>query len=190
MVRLLVAALEEELVAFPATIPGVATVVTGPGKVLAATGLAAAIKEHRPDSVLVVGTAGWIGPSRPRLGRVLFPSATVQTDATNIDDIVGRSVSAPRSLPIDGGSMALVVGTADAFVADQAHAARIRALDPLLMLVDMETYAYVHVALRHGIPITVAKAVSDGADEHAGGGWARAVAECSAALWAEVRDEL
>ncbi len=186
MVKLLVAALEEELSAFPTEIPGWAIVVTGVGKVLAATELTAAVLEHRPESILVVGTAGSIGPLPP--GAVIFPTATIQTDATRIDELVGRAVSAPHLIAIPGGRDEVIIGTADAFIDDAERVAQIRAVDPATALVDMETYAYVHVAARYGIPITVAKAVSDSADEHAATTWPTTVARCSAALWLAVQD--
>ncbi len=49
-------------------------------------------------------------------------------------------------------------------------------------LVDMETYAYVWVAERFGVPIRVLKAVSDRAQDGALTDWRETVTACSAQL--------
>src|SRR5690606_15804513 len=57
-VKLLVAALESELQAFPAELPGFDRLVTGPGKLMAAYGLTRALDSASYEEIVVVGTAG------------------------------------------------------------------------------------------------------------------------------------
>jgi adenosylhomocysteine nucleosidase len=74
---------------------------------------------------------------------------------------------------------------ADHFVDDADAVADIRTLGATL--VDMETYAYIWVAERFGVPITVLKAVSDSAQDDAITDWRSAVAAPSAELRDDVR---
>ena len=93
-------------------------------------------------------------------------------------------MSLPPVVHTRGGTATIATG--DHFVDDTDAVASIRGLGATL--VDMETYAYIWVAERFGVPITVLKAVSDNAHGDAVADWRAAVAACSATLRAEVRE--
>ncbi|WEG08306.1 nucleoside phosphorylase [Microbacterium horticulturae] len=180
--RLLVAALDAELVAFPAEIPGFDRLVTGPGKLQATYALTRALDATRYDEVLVVGTAGAIDTLLDP--EVYDIDAAIQHDVSDIDGVVGQHVSLPArvTLPADLiRRQAVTIATGDHFVDDAEAVASIRPLGA--RLVDMETYAYAWVAERFGVPIRVLKAVSDRAQDGAITDWRAAVAACSDQLW-------
>lgn len=180
-VKLLVAALDAELVAFPSELPGFDRLVTGPGKLQGAVALTRALEAREYDEILVVGTAGAIDPALEAV--VHEVGAAIQHDVTDIDGIVGQHVSLPTivTLPRDG----VTIATGDHFVDDPAAVELIRSLGG--GLVDMETYAYAWVAGEFGVPIRVLKAVSDRAQDDAITDWRAAVAACSAQLWDVVK---
>ena len=179
--KLLVAALDAELVAFPAELPGFDRLVTGPGKLQATYALTRALDAAAYDEILVVGTAGAIDA---RLDADVYDiGAAIQHDVTDIDGIVGQHVSLPARMEISGDGV--VIATGDHFVDDSEAVQVIRPLGAVL--VDMETYAYVWVAERFGVPIRVLKAVSDRAQDDAITDWRAAVAACSQQLRDRVR---
>ncbi len=180
--RLLVAALDSELVAFPADLAGFDRLVTGPGKLQATYALTRALDATAYDEVVVVGTAGAIDA---RLEASVYEiSGAVQHDVTDIDGIVGQNVSLPALVELDvhGG---VTIATGDHFVDDAEAVATIRPLGA--GLVDMETYAYIWVAQRFGVPIRVLKAVSDRAQDGAITDWHAAVTACSHQLRDRIR---
>jgi adenosylhomocysteine nucleosidase len=186
-VRLLVAALDAELVAFPAEIPGFDRLVTGPGKLQATYALTRALDAKSYDEVLVVGTAGAIDDLAPEVYDI---DAAIQHDVSDIDGVVGQHVSLPARVMLPADVIrrpAVTIATGDHFVDDAAAVASIQLLGA--RLVDMETYAYAWVAERFGVPIRVLKAVSDRAQDDAITDWRAAVAACSAQLWDVVRDD-
>ena len=180
-VKLLVAALASELVAFPEDLPGFDRLVTGPGKLQATYALTRALDAAAYDEVVVVGTAGAID-ARPEAS-VYEISAALQHDVTDIDGIVGQHVSLPPlvELAADG----VTIATGDHFVDDAEAVEVIRPLGA--GLVDMETYAYIWVAQRFDVPIRVLKAVSDRAQDGAITDWHAAVAACSHQLRDRIR---
>ncbi|MCR2764551.1 nucleoside phosphorylase [Microbacterium sp. zg.B48] len=193
--KLLVAALESELVAFPPVLPGFDRLVTGPGKLQATFALTRALDAARYEQIVVVGTAGAVDE---RLDAAVYEvDAAIQHDVTDIDGIVGQHVSLPvrvELVPVQadaGASQAeharefVTIATGDSFVDDSAAVAGIRLLGA--GLVDMETYAYAWVAERFGVPIRVLKAVSDRAEDDALTDWRTTVAACSAQLRERVR---
>jgi adenosylhomocysteine nucleosidase len=182
MVRLLVAALDAELVAFPAELPGFDRLVTGPGKLQGAVALTRALEAAPYEEILVVGTAGAIDPLLK--ADVYDVDAAIQHDVTDIDGIVGQHVSLPPRLEL--GREGVTIATGDHFVDDAEAVAVIRPLGA--GLVDMETYAYIWVAQEFGIPIRVLKAVSDRAQDGAHEDWHDTVAACSAELRERVRE--
>lgn len=187
-VRLLVAALDAELVAFPDDLPGFDRLVTGPGKLQAAFALTRVLDAQAYDEVVVVGTAGALdGTLEPHVYDI---AAAVQHDVADIDGVVGQHVSLPARVTLRGGDAhpgAITIATGDCFV-DGAEA--VEAILPLgAHLVDMETYAYAWVAAQFGVPIRVLKAVSDHAQDGAITDWRSAVAACSAQLRDTVREE-
>jgi adenosylhomocysteine nucleosidase len=185
-VRLLVAALDAELVAFPAEIEGFGRLVTGPGKLKGAVGLTRALAAQTYDEIVVVGTGGAIDP---RLGAAVYEvTAAVQHDVTDIDGVVGQHVSMPARVETRAVDAAprrvldeVTIATGDHFVDDAEAVATIRPLGA--SMVDMETYAYIWVAQEFGVPIRVLKAVSDRAQDDAITDWRTAVTACSAQLW-------
>ncbi|MGA7149170.1 MAG: nucleoside phosphorylase [Microbacterium sp.] len=181
--KLLVAALDAELVAFPADLPGFDRLVTGPGKLQATYALTRALDAAEYDEIVVVGTAGAIDA---RLDADVYEiGAAIQHDVTDIDGIVGQHVSLPPRMEVTEGGVTIATG--DHFVDDSEA---VRVIRPLgAGLVDMETYAYVWVAERFGVPIRVLKAVSDRAQDDAITDWRAAVTACSEQLRARVRDD-
>ena len=174
--KLLVAALEAELVAFPPELTGFDRLVTGPGKLQATYALTRALDARRYDEILVVGTAGAIDARLD--GDVYEIDAAIQHDVTDIDGIVGQHVSLPPRVEL--GRDGVTIATGDHFVDDAEAVAVIRPLGA--GLVDMETYAYAWVAAQFGVPIRVIKAVSDRAQDDAITDWRTAVTACSAQL--------
>ena len=181
--RLLVAALEAELIAFPAELPGFDRLVTGPGKLQGAFELTRALQAADYDEIVVVGTAGAIDPLLE--ASVYEVGAAIQHDVTDIDGIVGQHVSLPTRLEL--GREGVTIATGDHFVDDAEAVSVIRPLGA--GLVDMETYAYVWVAERFGAPIRVLKAVSDRAQDGALTDWRETVTACSHQLRVSIRDE-
>lgn len=195
--RLLVAALDAELVAFPEALPGFDRLVTGPGKLQAAYALTRALDAAAYDEIVVVGTAGAIDA---KLAPAVYEiDAAIQHDVTDIDGVVGQHVSLPARVELPphrdaAGSRrssptrsAVTIATGDHFV-DDAEAAQ--AILPLgASLVDMETYAYAWVAAQFTRPIRVFKAVSDRAQDGAMTDWHASVASCSAQLREVIRIE-
>lgn len=182
-VKLLVAALETELAAFPAELDGFDRLVTGPGKLQATYALTRALDAARYDEIVVVGTAGAIDA---RLDASVYEiDAAIQHDVTDIDGIVGQHVSLPPRVEL--GRAGVTIATGDHFVDDSEAVQVIRPLGA--GLVDMEAYAYVWVAQQFGVPIRILKAVSDRAQDGAITDWRAAVTACSALLRERIRDD-
>ncbi len=185
--KLLVAAVAEELAAFPAPLPGYDRLVTGPGKLNAAVLLSEALERAEYEEVLVVGTSGLVDADTEDdlEGRVFEVSAAVQHDVTDLDGVRGRHISLRERIEL--GHPGVVVATGDSFVDDAEEAAFIRSLGA--RLVDMETYAYAWVSQRRGVPIRVVRAVSDRAQDGATARWDEVVTTCSRWLWEYVARE-
>lgn len=181
-VKLLVAALDAELVAFPDPLPGFDRLVTGPGKLQATYALTRALDRGDYDEILVVGTAGAIDPLLESAVHEI--AGAIQHDVTDIDGVVGQHVSLPPRVEI--GDAGVVIATGDHFVDDAEAVGVIRPLGA--SMVDMETYAYIWVADQFGVPIRVLKAVSDRAQDDAITDWRATVAACSAQLRQSVRE--
>ena len=176
--KLLVAALDSELQAFPETLAGWDRLVTGPGKLLAAVGLSEML-DRRPeiDEILVLGTAGRTDPDLP-VGTYEI-GAAIQHDVTDLEGVEGRHVALPARLELDRPGVTIATG--DSFVGNSARSEQIRLLGAQLL--DMEAYAYAWVAQRRRTPLRIVKTVSDDAGEGAETLWDEVVAECSAKLW-------
>ena len=149
---------------------GLPVLVTGAGKVNAATAVARALALGTPAEVVNLGTAGGLvdGVSGTHVvGKV------VQHD---LDDaaliaLTGRSFSPELSLG-EGPTLA----TGDVFVADSTVRAT---LAQRAQLVDMEGYGVAHAAGYAGVPVRLVKHVSDPSDETAFKSWAESVAACA-----------
>ena len=180
--KLLVAALESELVAFPETLPGFERLVTGPGKLKATYGLTHALDTARYDEILVVGTAGAVDDTIT--AGVHEIGWTFQHDVVNEEGIRGEHVSMPSRMRLSDGEVAIATG--DSFIDDAGEVSVIRDLGG--RLVDMESYAYAWVASQFGVPIRIWKAVSDNAQDGANLTWEQAVTACSHELRDRVRE--
>lgn len=185
--KLLVAALESELQAFPAELPGFDRLVTGPGKLMAAFGLTRALDARdaagQYDEIVVVGTAGAI--SEDVESGIYDVASAIQHDVQDLDGVVGQHVSLPAR--VETGRDGVTIATGDIFVDDVDAVARIGSLGGVL--VDMETFAFVWVARQFGVPIRVLRVVSDRAQDGATQVWDDVVAACSAQLWDFVQRE-
>ncbi|MBN7793504.1 nucleoside phosphorylase [Microbacterium sp. 2216-1] len=175
--KLLVAALASELQAFPAEIDGFDRLVTGPGKLMATYGLTRALDAAVYDEIIVVGTAGAVSDAIAT--GIHDVSSAIQHDVQDLDGTVGQHVSLPARL--ETGRAGVTIATGDIFVDDVDAVARITSLGGVL--VDMETYAFVWVAQKFGVPIRVVRVVSDRAQDGATQVWDEVVAACSAQLW-------
>ena len=178
--KLLVAALESELSAFPDHLDGFERLITGPGKLQAGYALTRRLDQRSYEQILVVGTAGSVDPQITGVHEV---TAALQHDVSDVDGIAGQHVSLP-TVVTTGRPGGVTIATGDHFVDDADTVAQIRELGAVL--VDMECYAYIWVAQQFGIPIRLLKAVSDNAQDDAIGDWRSAVARCSAQLRDEV----
>jgi adenosylhomocysteine nucleosidase len=174
---LVVVAVIEEAQAFAHLLP---TLVTGVGKVRAATATTWAAMAHRPSLILNVGTAGALRPGDLAAGLVHEIGTVLQHDVNGraIARLVGSDPS-PRIELCDSG---VVLATGDRFIsspqdrdalAEQAH------------LVDMEGYAVAASATRLGIPVRLVKTISDDAGHGAATTWSESLHAASQrlAMW-------
>jgi adenosylhomocysteine nucleosidase len=182
---LVVAALHEEVRHLP---DGVDVLVTGVGKARAAAGLARRLAgSTRPSLVVNVGTAGSLHPTHAGVVEVSY---VTEHDFPHvaIEALLGRPVAAGYVLRPDAppapatvappGAVSLATG--DSFVSDHAAASRIGSGGA--HLVDMEAFGYAAVCAAFAVPLRCVKAVSDSADEDAGGSWLSMVDACAVAL--------
>jgi adenosylhomocysteine nucleosidase len=165
---LVVVAVREEAQAFAGRLP---TLVTGVGKVRAATATTWAVLTHAPGLVLNVGTAGalrphGVGPDEVAHG-VVHEVGTVHQhdlDGAAIAAIVGEDPAPPLHLSDSG----IVLVTGDRFIASPTARDR---LAQVAHLVDMEGYAVAAAAQRLGVAVRLAKTVSDDAGHEALASW-------------------
>lgn len=169
---LLVVAVEEEAQHFPPSWP---VLVTGAGKVNAATATTAACLRWLPGLLVNAGTAGALTGGHTgthEIGEV----RQHDLDDTMLHRLTGRHFGPPLRLRDDGP----VLVTGDVFVADPVIRDRLAASGA--DLVDMEGYAVARAARAAGVPVRLVKHVSDGADEAAVLHWPDLVAACSREL--------
>ncbi|MEA1264664.1 nucleoside phosphorylase [Microbacterium sp. STF-2] len=181
--KLLVAALDSELSAFPEELDGFDRLVTGPGKLPATYALTRALDARVYDEIVVVGTAGAIDPALE--ATVHEVGTAFQHDVTDLDGVRGQHVSLPAR--VSTGREGVLIATGDHFVEDAEVTAVIRPSGAAL--VDMETYAFIWVAAQFDVPIRVFRAVSDQAEDGALMDWREAVARCSVQLRDFIRSE-
>jgi adenosylhomocysteine nucleosidase len=143
-----------------------ATLVTGVGKVRAATATTWAVLTHAPGLVLNVGTAGALRPLEVGAGVVHEIGTVLQHDLNGraIAAITGHDPTPPLVL----GPDPLVLATGDRFIAEPAERDR---LAVRAHLVDMEGYAVAAAARTLGVPVRLAKAISDDAGHGADALW-------------------
>ena len=132
--------------------------VSGVGKVNAATALAGALAAGDIERVIVLGTAGVVGDGEDRLdlNTVYQVTGVVQHDF---------SLPSPKIQPT--GEIVLpehtsTIATGDVFVKDDEQRTHIQGLGA--SLVDMEAYAYAAICERFGVALQIFKVPSDFAD--------------------------
>lgn len=175
---LLVVALEEE--AAHLHVSDLPVLVTGVGKVNAAVALGQVLGEHSPARVINLGTAGAVRDGitgTQIIGTVLEHDL----DDASIHALTGIHATEPIKLDTSSG---IVLATGDRFISTSEDRSAIGAR---AHLVDMEGYAIAKACKVAGIPLTMVKQVSDGADEGAGRSWKQTVDECAEALGAWLR---
>jgi adenosylhomocysteine nucleosidase len=174
---LLVMAVEEEAQCFEDDLP---ILLTGMGKVNAATALAAVLARNpRPSGVVNLGTAGALRPGWTGthvIGTVIQHDLDSDVLRTLTGEIYGPALKLSDG---DGPTLA----TGDSFIADEAARERLAARAPL---VDMEGYALAAAAEQAGVPLRIVKHVSDDAGDGAARTWRETVEDCSRVLagWA------
>jgi adenosylhomocysteine nucleosidase len=175
---LLVVALGEEAEQLGDSLP---VLITGVGKVRAATAVARVLATARPASVVNLGTAGGL---RPGLGGVHEIGTVIQHDFASraIEALTGIGFGPPLVL-----GEGLTLATGDQFVAGGAvREALVKAAD----LVDMEGYAVAAACRDADVPVRLVKVVSDDADEHALRSWRETIADNAHTLKAWVHAHL
>ena len=176
---LLVVALEEEARSLREL--GWPVLLTGVGKLRAATRLARALATARPSHILNLGTAGSLVEDLSGV----FPIGSVlqhDFDDESIAALTGHSFS--PLLPLDPEGPLLASG--DRFVAGDPLRAELVARGA--RLVDMEGYAVATVARAFDLPVTLVKVVSDSAEAGAARDWQDTLHLCSQALAAWTRE--
>lgn len=209
----IVSAMHEELRTLLARMPGEATVVrggrvfwlgrleghevvavlSGIGKVAAATTATLLCAEFAVERALLTGTAGGLAPG-VAVGDVVVAEALLQhdmdasplfprhevplygTDRFAADAAMSAEIehAARRALPATTVHRGLVV-SGDRFVATAAESAVLRAQLPAALAVEMEGAALAQVCHDFGVPFAVVRTISDRADDAAHVDFARFV---------------
>jgi adenosylhomocysteine nucleosidase len=177
---LLVVALEEE--AQHLHVSELPVLVTGVGKVCAASALSAVLARQRPARLINLGTAGVL---RGDLDGTQVVGRVLQHDFN--DEAVCALTGEHFGAPIDLGASGPVLASGDLFVDGGPPRERLAAMADL---VDMEGYAVAKVAGDFGLDVTLVKQVSDGAGEGAGRRWREVVDECAHRLGEWVHREV
>ncbi len=168
---LVVVAVIEEAAAFVDRMP---TLITGVGKVRAATATTWAVMAHRPGVILNVGTAGALRTGALAAGIVHEIGTVLQHDVNG--PAIAALVGADPSPVLVLGEADVVLATGDRFINSTADR---DALAQRAHLVDMEGYAVAAASTRLGIPVRLAKVISDDAGHGAARSWAAALDEAS-----------
>lgn len=177
---LLVVAIEAE--ATHLHITELPVLVTGMGKVNAATAVAMILGQQSPSRVVNLGTAGALADG-------MFGTHVIGTVVQHdLDDAALFTLSGLHfGAPIAVGEGGVTLATGDAFISDAATRSR---LAQVADLVDMEGYAVAAAATNAGVPVTLVKRVSDSADDGAVRSWRESVDDCAEHLGAWVRENL
>lgn len=170
---LAVVAVVAEAAAFLDTVP---VLITGVGKVRAATATAWACAALDPGVVLNVGTAGALRPDVPK-ERVLEVGTVIQHDLDG--ESVARLIGTNPGPPLALADADHVLATGDRFIALPADR---EVLARHADLVDMEGYAVAAAARQLGVPVRLAKVVSDDAGHDAVVSWVDALEHASLLL--------
>jgi nucleoside phosphorylase len=156
---LVVSATHEEARYVPAELP---QLVTGIGKVAAASAVAAALAVRDRASDLLVLNIGSAGALREGINGLWLPSTVINHDiSAGLLAQIGRSVQTSLDIPGGDGS---VLATGDTFVSDVGLRDQ---LAQRASLVDMEGFAVAWACAQEGVACRLVKHVSDPADESA-----------------------
>ena len=142
--------------------PGSDVVLTGIGKVAAATATTEALMSRRDGDDMSVINIGTVGALREGLRGLFLPSTVINHDM-NGDVIRALGYDPQDSLHLEHGD-GTVLASGDAFVSDAVAREQ---LGERAQLVDMEGYAVAYACQRLGVPVRLVKHVSDAADESA-----------------------
>ncbi|WP_238473655.1 nucleosidase [Nocardioides cavernaquae] len=156
---LVVAATRAEAAYVPS---GLDLVITGLGKTAAATAVARSLAGLGSLADVVVVNIGTAGALRDHLIGLHEPGTVLNHDI-NADAIRALGYDPEERLVVDA-AREVVLATGDVFVTDPVVRAR---LAMQAHLVDMEGYAVAYAARQFGVPVRMAKHVSDNADESA-----------------------
>ncbi|WP_374457595.1 nucleosidase [Nocardioides sp.] len=141
--------------------PDLPLVITGLGKVAAATATARALATYDDLAGLVVVNIGTAGALRPGLAGLFEPGTVLNHDLSA--DVI-RALGYDPQERLEVGESDVVLATGDVFVSDPV----VRdALAERAHLVDMEGYAVAFACREAGVPVRLVKHVSDAADESA-----------------------
>lgn len=177
---LLVVALEEE--AQHLHVSELPVLVTGVGKIHAASALAALLARQRPKSIVNLGTAGSLHPGLSGT-QVIRRVIQHDFDDEGLFRLTGEYFGAPIELGGDGP----VLATGDVFVSGGPARENLAAQADL---VDMEGYAVARVARDFGLDVMLVKEISDGAGADAFKSWRETVDDCAERLGVWVHREL
>ncbi len=165
---------------------GVEVLITGVGKVPAATAVASRLAVQSPTEPLEVLNIGTAGALRPDLYGLFLPDRVVNHDfSSHAIRALGFEVQDTVHLQ-RAESDEVVLATGDSFVTDPVVRDE---LAGRAHLVDMEGYAVAWACQQAGVPVQLVKHVSDNADETALD-WVAAVDASARILGAWVDDYL
>jgi len=136
--------------------------ITGLGKTAAATAVARTLARLESLDGVVVVNIGTAGSLRDDVSGLLEPGTVLNHDI-NAEAIRALGYDPKERLILDA-ARPVVLATGDVFVTDPVVRAR---LAEQAHLVDMEGYAVAYAARQFGVPVRMAKHVSDNADETA-----------------------
>lgn len=176
---LLVVALEEE--ARHLHVSELPVLITGVGKIRAASALSALLARQRPARIINLGTAGAL---REGVDGTQVVGRVIQHDFPDegIFQMLGQHFGEPISLGsgpvLASGDVFIRGGSAREVLAAQAD------------LVDMEGYAVAHVAREFGLEVLLVKEVSDAAGVGAGRAWKDSLGCCAERLGTWLRREI
>ncbi len=154
---------------------------SGVGKVNAALATTLLHEHYKPRYILNIGSAGGLIEGM-EIGDIIISSKTLHhdVDATAIHCDIGQLPGMPKEYPSDPslidlaekamGSLSInyqvgIIGSGDAFIADQKRVAEIKRNFPEIMAVEMEAAAIAQVAYLYETPFIVLRALSDLPDQ-------------------------
>lgn len=150
---------------------------SGVGKVQAAMATTLLHEHFHPTQIINIGSAGGLIEGM-EIGDIIISDETAHhdVDLTPIGLNPATLPGLPQTFPSDAALIAItqealqelsinfqigLVGTGDAFIADQARIATIRAIFPNIKAVEMEAAAIAQVCYLYQTPFIVIRALSD-----------------------------